>query len=189
MSRAICVYCASSNDVDRAYFHAAARLGAIIGQRGDSLVWGGGRVGLMGEIARAVHAHGGRVVGVIPQSMTGVELAYEQADELIVVETMRQRKQVMDERADAFVVLPGGFGTLEELSEMLVQKILHFTDRPLVLVNTDGFYTPLLELFAHFIEHRFAKPGHLELIKVVDSVDSVYGAIGWAESQERDIVR
>jgi uncharacterized protein (TIGR00730 family) len=177
MARAICVYCSSSDHVDRAYFAAAARLGEAIGRRGDTLIWGGGKVGLMGELARAVHAGGGRVVGVIPRSMTDTELAYRDADELIVTDTMRQRKQIMDERADAFVVLPGGFGTLEELSEMLTQKILGYTDRPLVLVNIDGFYTPLLELFAHFIEHRFAQPKHMEMLRVVGSVDVVYDAI------------
>ncbi|MEO0588726.1 MAG: TIGR00730 family Rossman fold protein, partial [Planctomycetota bacterium] len=88
------------------------------------------------------------------------------------------RKQVMDERSDAFVVLPGGFGTLEELSEMMVQRILGYTDRPIVLVNPDGFYDPLLALFDHFVEHRFAKPKHLETLHVVATVEEAVGVLG-----------
>lgn len=177
MKRAVCVYCSSSNDVDRSYFGLAAALGRQIGTAGDTLVWGGGRVGLMGEVARACQAAGGRVVGVIPESMQDVEIAFHEADELIVTRTMRQRKQIMDERADAFVVLPGGFGTLEELSEILVLKLLKYTDRPLIIVNPDGFYDPLFTLFEHFIAHRFAKPRHRSLWQVAKTAGDVYDAL------------
>ncbi|MEM9111235.1 MAG: TIGR00730 family Rossman fold protein [Planctomycetota bacterium] len=104
-------------------------------------------------------------------------MAYHNADELIVTETMRERKQIMDERADAFVVLPGGFGTLEELAEILVLKILGYTDRPLIILSPGGFYDPLIELFNHFVEHQFAKPKHLRLVSFVETVDGVYGLI------------
>ena len=103
MPRSVCVYCSSSDHVAPTHFALARGLGTLIGRQGDVLVWGGGRVGLMGAVARAVHAAGGRVVGVIPESMTSVEIAYTEADELIVTQTMRQRKQVLDERSDAFV--------------------------------------------------------------------------------------
>jgi hypothetical protein len=175
--RSICVYCGSSEDIDPAYRQAAKKLGKLIGEQGDQLVYGGGSVGLMGDCARAVHEHGGKVVGVIPESLSTVEIAYHNADELIVTDTMRERKQIMDDRADAFVVLPGGFGTLEELAEILVLKILKYTDRPLIIVNPDGFYDPLIELFNHFVEHKFAQPKHLLLVSFVDLVEDVYSLI------------
>jgi hypothetical protein len=176
--KSICVYCSSSDTIDPAFRAPAQRLGRLIAEHGDQLVYGGGSVGLMGECARAVHAHGGSVVGVIPESLTTAEIAYHHADELIVTQTMRERKQIMDDRADAFVVLPGGFGTLEELAEILVLKILGYTDRPLIIVNPDGFYDPLHVLFQHFIDHGFAKPKHLAMVTFVDDVDAVYGVIG-----------
>jgi len=175
--KSICVYCGSSEDIDPALRQSAKDLGRLIARHGDQLVYGGGSVGLMGDVARAVHAHGGRVVGVIPESLTTAEIAYHHADELIVTKTMRERKQIMDDRADAFVVLPGGFGTLEELAEILVLKILGYTDRPLIIVNPDGFYDPLIELFNHFVEHKFAKPKHLAMVSFVDAVEDVYALI------------
>ena len=175
--KSICVYCGSSDDIDPAYRQAAKDLGKAIAEHGDQLVYGGGSVGLMGDCARAVHEHGGKVVGVIPESLSTVEIAYHNADELIVTKTMRERKQIMDDRADAFVVLPGGFGTLEELAEILVLKILNYTDRPLIVVNPDGFYDPLIELVTHFVDKQFAKPRHLELVSFVGAVEQVYGSI------------
>ena len=177
MSMAICVYCSSSDRIDPAYFAVARDLGEAIGRRGHSLVWGGGRVGLMGELARGARATGGRVVGVIPRSLHRIEVADGDADELIVTADMRERKQIMDDRADAFVVLPGGFGTLEELTEMLVQKILGYTDRPLVILNAAGYFDPLIDLFDHFIAHRFAKDKHRQLFDVVASVEDVFASL------------
>ncbi len=156
----ICVYCASSDAVDAIYFDAAGKLGELIARGGHTLIFGGGTIGLMGAMARSVHKHGGRVVGVIPDTMVDRELAYREADELIVTDSMRQRKAEMDQRADAFVALPGGFGTLEELIEVLTHRQLKYHSKPTVIVNVSGFYDPLLVLFEHFIEHRFAKPKH-----------------------------
>ena len=157
MARAITVYCSSSDQIDRGYFDAAEALGAALGARGDTLVYGGGRIGLMGALARAVHAHGGRVVGVIPESMKSVEVAYTEADELLVTETMRQRKQLMEDRGDAFVVLPGGFGTLEELLEIITGRVLRHHAKPVVLLNCQGFYDHLLELFDRLYATGFAR--------------------------------
>lgn len=173
----ICVYCSSSDAIDRRFFDVANRLGAAIGRRGDTLVYGGGSVGLMGEVARACHKHSGRVVGVIPQTLKTVELAYELADELIVTETMSERKTEMFTRGDAFVILPGGFGTLEELTEVLALKILKYQDRPIVILNCHGFYDPLVDLFDHFIEQNFAKPKHRELYDVVTDVDQALAVL------------
>ncbi len=175
---AVCVYCASSNHVDPLYFDHARALGRLLAEAGHPLVYGGGKVGLMGEVARAVHAHGGKVIGVIPSTMTDVEIAYHDADELIITDTMRQRKQIMEDRADAFITLPGGFGTLEELSEMIVGRLLGFHVKPLVLLNSHGFYDPLLKLFDHFIEHRFAKPEHLGMYTVVQTPQAAVAALG-----------
>ncbi len=170
----ICVYCSSSDTIDRRFFDVAHNLGTAIGQRRDTLIYGGGKIGLMGEVARACHKHGGKVVGIIPESLKTVELAYELSDELIVTETMSERKTEMFTRGDAFVILPGGFGTLEELAEVLVLKILKYQDRPIIILNCHGFYDPLVDLFDHFIEQNFAKPKHRELYDVVTEIDQVF---------------
>jgi uncharacterized protein (TIGR00730 family) len=172
MPKHLCVYCSSSDRVDRRYFPVAERLGALLAARGYPLVYGGGSVGLMGALARSVHAHGGHVVGVIPEALKAREgVAYDVADELVVTETMQQRKALMFTRADAFVVLPGGFGTLEELLEVLTLKQLHYHDKALVLVNTGGFYDPLLALFEHFFRERFAHEQHRTLYHVAPDPD------------------
>ncbi len=173
----VCVYCSSSDAIDRRFFDVARDLGAAIGQRGDTLIYGGGSVGLMGEVARACHEHGGKVVGVIPESLKTAEIAYQQADELIVTETMSERKTLMFTRGDAFVILPGGFGTLEELAEVLVLKVLKYQDRPIVILNCHGFYDPLVDLFDHFIENNFAKPKHRDLYQIVTTVQEVVAVL------------
>jgi uncharacterized protein (TIGR00730 family) len=136
---------------------AAAELGAAIAKRRLTLVYGGGRVGLMGVVARSVHAHGGRVIGVIPDFLRRHEVAYEEADELIVTKDLRERKAIMEERADAFVALPGGFGTLEEILEILTLKQLATHTKPVVFLNTERFFDPLLALFEHLFDQSFAK--------------------------------
>src|SRR5579859_4839874 len=131
----VCVFCSSSNTIAPVYAEAARVLGSGLAERSWPLVYGGGSAGLMGEVARAVHAGGGRVIGVIPQTLLDLEVGYLAADELIVTTTMRERKALMDVRADAFVALPGGFGTLEELLEILTLKQLRWHDRPVFIVN------------------------------------------------------
>lgn len=170
----ICVYCSSSNDLNPDWHALATDLGTLIGQHGDRLVWGGGRVGLMGDVARATREAGGQTFGVIPESMTDKEIADYDSTELVITKTMRERKQLMDEKADAFVVLPGGFGTLEELVEVHVLKILGYHNRPIVMVNPDGFYDPLRELFDHFVEQGMAKPKHLAMLHWANHAAEVY---------------
>jgi len=164
----VCVYCGSSKLVEQRYLDVAADLGARLAQAGHVLVWGAGTVGLMGEVARAVHANAGKVIGVIPEAMISEEVAYKDCDEMVVTQTMRERKAIMDERSDAFIALPGGFGTLEELSEVITHRLLDFHNKPILILNTDGFYDPLLELFEHFVEHKFAKQKHMETFGVVN---------------------
>jgi cytokinin riboside 5'-monophosphate phosphoribohydrolase len=148
-------------------YRAAARdLGRELAGRGHRLVYGGGNVGLMGELARSVHDHGGTVVGVIPQGLVDRELAYDQADELLVTGTLRERKAEMDARADAFVALPGGFGTLEELLEVLTLRQLRLHDRPIVLVNVAGYWDPFLAMVAEMVGQGFVPLGEGALFRV-----------------------
>jgi uncharacterized protein (TIGR00730 family) len=162
----VCVFCSSAGGLPEVYRAAARDLGAELAQRGHRLVYGGGNVGLMGEVARAVHAHGGTVVGVIPQGLVDRELAYDPADELLVTTTMRERKAEMDARADAFVALPGGFGTLEELLEVLTLRQLRLHDRPIVLVNVAGYWDPFLSMVADMVDQGFAPLGEGVLFQV-----------------------
>jgi len=155
--KTICVFCASSESVDDFYKSIATQLGREMGKRGIDLVYGGASIGLMGCIARGVHEEKGKVTGVIPKFFTKEDIVYSEADELIVTQNMRERKAVMDERSDAFIVLPGGVGTLEEAIEILSMRQLKLTDKPLVFVNANGFYDRLDEMFKQMIDLNFAK--------------------------------
>jgi cytokinin riboside 5'-monophosphate phosphoribohydrolase len=172
-----CVYCSSSANLSAKYVEAARRLGAMIASNGWGLIYGGGNAGLMGTVAHAVKVGGGHVVGVIPAFMSDRELANGDADELVVVDTMRERKRIMAERADAFVTLPGGIGTLEELSEIMVERYLNLTTKPVVLVNQDGYYDDLLRFFDRMVAERFKPPGLVQVMSVAESVDAVWPLI------------
>lgn len=181
MPKLLCVYCASSDRVDPKYRDAASDLGREMVRRGWGLIYGGGRTGSMGAVARAVKQHGGRVVGVIPEFMKIRELAYDEADELVTVITMRERKLLMETRADAFVALPGGWGTLEEILEILTLRQLDTVKKPCVILNQDGFYDPLLKLFERMLAGRFFKPSNMELFRVATSPAGVFEEIAAAE--------
>lgn len=163
---AITVYCSSSTHLDPQFHDPARVVGAEIARRGLTLVYGGGSVGLMGEIARSARSEGGRVVGVITERLMEAELGDEACDELIVVETMRRRKQIMAERGDAFVILPGGIGTYEEFFEILVGRQLGEHDGPIGVINSHGYFNPLIALVEHGIEHRFIKQAIYELFTI-----------------------
>jgi uncharacterized protein (TIGR00730 family) len=177
MPKTLCVYCSSSDRLDAKYFAAAEALGRTMVARGWGLVYGGGCTGLMGTVARTVKDGGGRVVGVIPEFMKVKELAFDAADELVTVVTMRERKLLMESRADAFVALPGGWGTLEEIMEILALRQLDVLRRPCVFLNQDGFYDDLLRFFDKMIAERFNKPSNLELFRVARTVDEVLDLI------------
>ncbi len=151
----ICVYCGSRHGAKPAYTQAAVALGRAIGQRGWQLVYGGGKVGLMGEVADATLAAGGRVVGVIPQALQDREVGHTGLHEMHVVQTMHQRKQLMAERADIFIALPGGIGTLEELYEVWTWRQLGYHDQPIGLLNTAGYYDALLAFMDHTVAEGF----------------------------------
>jgi uncharacterized protein (TIGR00730 family) len=172
--KAMCVYCSSSDAVDPTFFDSAAQLGALIARRGWTLIYGGGRIGLMGALARAVHQNGGQVIGVIPEALRAKGLAYPAADELVVTRDLRERKAVMESRADAFVGLPGGFGTLEELLEIVTLKQLKFHTKPIILVNTRGFYDPLRHMFERIYQERFAKPDYRQLYHITSDTKDIF---------------
>jgi cytokinin riboside 5'-monophosphate phosphoribohydrolase len=169
MGRSVCVFCGSASGLPEVHRRAARELGGEIARRGHRLVYGGGNVGLMGEVARSVHRHGGTVFGAIPRSLVDRELAYGPADELVVTDTLRERKAAMDARADAFVALPGGFGTLEELLEMLTLRQLGLHDRPIVVLNVAGYYDPFLAMVAAMVGQGFAPLGEGRLFRVAAS--------------------
>lgn len=174
MQKLLAVYCSSSLLLDPKYYAAGEAIGRGLAERGWGLVYGGGRAGVMGSVATATKAAGGRVVGVIPEFMVTRELAYREADELIVVHSMRERRRIMEERAAAFVTLPGGIGTLEELVEILVGRALNQHGKPLVLVNQDGFYDELLAFFSKMVRERFKSPSLRDLLPVANSVEEVW---------------
>jgi hypothetical protein len=169
----LCVYCGSRPGGEPA-FHAAARaLGTAIGRRGWQLVYGGGRAGLMGMVADATLAAGGRAVGVIPASLMKRELGHAGLHELHVVETMHQRKQLMAERADAFLALPGGIGTFEELFEVWTWRQLGYHDKPVGLLNAAGYYDALLQFLAHTERSGFVDPSQRALLQVATDPDTL----------------
>jgi len=167
--RAICVYCASSSQVDAVYLDAAYDLGRLVARAGIELIYGGAAIGLMGAVARGVHAEQGKVVGVLPKFFLQKDIKYDEVDELIVTRDMRERKGIMDERSDAFIVLPGGVGTLEEAMEILSLVQLRLTAKPLVFVNTEGFYDSLYEHFKKMVGLHFAKEETLDMFALVET--------------------
>jgi uncharacterized protein (TIGR00730 family) len=174
MSGFICVYCSSSDRLDPKYYTEAGRFGRQLAAHGWSLVYGGGNRGVMGVLGRAVKEAGGHVVGIIPEFMKSRELALTDADELVTVGTLRERKHLMEQRADAFVALPGGIGTLEEFLEVMTLRYLNRLHKPMILVNQDGFYDDLLRFFERMTREHFKSPGLHELFTVANTVDEVW---------------
>jgi cytokinin riboside 5'-monophosphate phosphoribohydrolase len=177
MSKLLCVYCSSSDRLDPKYYTMATALGHGLVSRGWGLVYGGGKTGLMGAVARAVKERGGKVIGVIPEFMKMRELAFDEADELVTVVTMRERKLLMEVRADAFVTLPGGWGTLEEIMEILTLRQLDIVKKPCVFLNQDGFYDDLVKMFERMLAEKFFKPSNMELFRVATNVPEVFAQI------------
>jgi hypothetical protein len=162
----IAVYCASSNDIDDVYRDAATRLGRTMAEAGIGLVLGGGSVGLMGTIADAVLEHGGEVYGVIPQKLQELELGHTGCTELIVVDTMHERKQKMMDLSDGFIAMPGGYGTLEELFEVVTWAQLNYHRKPVGLLNVAGFFDSLIRFVQHAVDEGFVREELRHLITV-----------------------
>lgn len=163
-TRRVCVFCGSAAGARPAYATAARALGSLIAARGLGLVYGGASVGLMGLVADAVLAAGGEVVGVIPAALEARELAHAGVSRLEVVASMHERKARMSELADAFVALPGGMGTLEELAEMLTWAQLGIHSKPCGVLDVDGYWQPLIAFFDHAVQERFLRPEHRSLL-------------------------
>lgn len=173
----ICVYCGSNAGLNPAYAQAARTLGRSMAEAGIGLVYGGGGLGLMGELARTVMAHGGRVTGIIPTFLSRKERMLRDVHELIVVEDMHQRKKLMFDRSDAFVALPGGIGTLEELVEQLTWAQLGQHTKPIVLLNIEGFWAPFLELLRHMRREDFIRQAMDVRYAIVDRAEDVVGTV------------
>jgi uncharacterized protein (TIGR00730 family) len=171
----VTVYCSSSSAVAPAYFEAAAEVGRALAEHRWTLVYGGNSVGLMKTVADAARAGGGRVVGITPQLMVDKGIHDSLADELVITNDMRDRKALMEERGDAFLTLPGGLGTFEEIFEIIVGKQLKYHDKAIVLLNIAGYFNPLLQMIEHGIEQRFIKPGVRELYFVAGTVAEAVG--------------
>jgi len=169
----LCVYCGSSGAVEPQFREAASELGTRLGAAGIELVYGGGRVGLMGLLADAALTAGGKVTGIIPTRLRDAEVAHPGITELIVVDGMHDRKRLMAEKADAFAVLPGGIGTLDELFETLSWKQLELHDKPILLVDIGGYWAPLRELLDHIVVSGFAREQTRGLLHLVPSVSAL----------------
>jgi len=168
----VCVYCASSSAVAAEFTSAAESLGVILARENLRLVYGGGGVGLMGACARAAHAAGGRVLGVIPHFLTSHERPLKMVD-TVVVNSMHERKMMMFEEADAFAILPGGIGTLEEVIELLSWRRLGLHAKPIVFLNLSGFWTPLFELLEHIVQQDLVPEEFRECWRSVDRVEDI----------------
>ena len=166
----ICVYGAASHTIDADYIEKVERLGAEMAARGHSLVFGGGANGLMGAAARGIHSGGGRIVGVIPKFFDDdqVEAIYDSCDELIFTETMRQRKQIMEDSSDAFIVVPGGIGTFEEFFEILTLKQLCRHNKPIAIYNINGYYNEMNEMMEQAMKKNFIRGNCAALYKLTD---------------------
>lgn len=176
-TKSICVYCGSKAGLDETYLREAEALGEAIARRGMGLVYGGGNVGLMGAVAGAVLAAGGSVVGVIPRTLEERELAQREVHELIVTDDMHERKAIMARRSDAFLALPGGYGTMEELFEALAWSQLGFHAKPVGLLNTAGYFDPLVRFLDQAVERGFLRPKDRALLKMEAEAEPLVQAL------------
>ncbi len=170
---AICVFCGSSSGASSAYAGAARRVGETLGRHEVDLIYGGGRVGLMGIVADAVLGAGGRAIGVIPDPLATKEIAHDGLTELHVVSGMHERKALMATKSSAFLTLPGGIGTFEEFFEILSWGALGIHQKPIGILNVDGYFDPLIALLEHAITERFVRPGSLHSLIVSDNPDTL----------------
>lgn len=172
--RSICVYCGSSNRVEEQLLQAAGEFGRRCAERGIRVIFGGGRVGMMGRVADAAMSRGGEVVGIIPEHLDSYEIGHRGVTDLEIVDSMHSRKMRMFELSDAFCILPGGLGTLDETFEIVTWKQLGLHDKPIVLINLDGFWDPLLALIRHQADEGFVREAHLGLFEVVAGIEAAF---------------
>jgi cytokinin riboside 5'-monophosphate phosphoribohydrolase len=181
----ICVFCSSSNGVSECYFEVAERLGILIARDNHTLIYGGANVGLMEKIACTVRNHHGKILGVIPQKIYDKNLFSDHPDELLVTATMDERKAIMRDRSDAFIALPGGFGTLEEVIEVITLKQLDYHRKPIVFLNINSFFDDLFTQFEKSFSEHFAKENYRKLYYITDSPEDAISYI--SEYQYEDL--
>ena len=173
----ICVYCASSTQINPRYFEATSRLGKILADAGLSVVFGGGATGLMGQLANSMLEANGKITGIIPQFMCDQQWHHNELTELIVVETMHERKEKMAQMADAVIALPGGCGTFEELMEVITWKQLGIFSKPIIILNMEGYYNSLISMLHQAVDEKFMREIHKDMWKVVETPEEVLSAI------------
>lgn len=182
----VCVYCASSNKCNKFYLEAAYKLGIQLAQNGIVTYYGGGAVGLMGSLADGAISAGGEVVGIIPDFMQQLEWGHKGITKLHIVNTMHERKSMIVSESDAFVALPGGCGTLEELLEVITWKRLGLHSKPIIITNLKGFFNPCIEMLNQCVREHFMHEKHLQMWTVVDSVDEIIPALSNGEAWYKD---
>ncbi len=185
----VCVYCASSSQCDALYFEETKRLGALLARNGFTIVYGGGGAGLMGALADAALAAGGEVIGVLPHFMKEVEWGHNGLTDMRLVDDMHERKRMMIESSHALIALPGGCGTLEELLEAITWKRLGLHTHPIIIVNTRGFYDPLIAQLERCIDERFMLPKHRNMWAVVNTIEEVLPALQSSPSWSKEAIR
>ena len=187
--QSVCVYCGSSNNAAQKYKDAARDLGKILASNDIRLVYGGGQVGLMGVVANSVMEAEGKVTGFIPQYLHEYEVGHTGITELFIVDSMHERKRLMAEHSDAFVILPGGFGTLDEIFEILTWKQLRLHDKPIVFVDVDKYWSPLFDTFVnHMIDKTFVQPEHKHYYEIVENLDALIPILHKLPSGGPDLV-
>lgn len=184
--KSLCVYCGSSGNVDQTFRDAAKDMGVAMANAGIRLVYGGGHVGLMGIIADAVMDAGGEAIGIIPEHISSREVQHKGLTELHVVDTMHTRKQMMVDKSDAFLVLPGGIGTLDELCEIMTWRQLGIHDKPIIIANIKDYWTPFLTMIDHIITQGFMRTGDGNLVTVVKDLNDVLPALENAPAESFD---
>lgn len=184
--KSVCVYCGSSARVDQVYKDAAVELGKVVAVHGWDVVYGGGRVGLMGLVADSALSAGARVVGIIPQHIQAREVEHTDLSELHIVDSMHIRKQMMVDRSDAFVILAGGLGTLDEFFELLTWKQLGLHDKPIVMVNINNYWTKMIEAIRYIADEKFMRNEDMSMFQVVDTVAQVPAALNNAPQERFD---
>ncbi len=177
MIKSVCVFCASSTQIDKEYLSCAYDLGKIFALHGIVTVYGGGSIGSMGALADSVLQNGGKIIGVIPKFMMELEWGNSTISELIVVDTMADRKKKLIDNVDAIVALPGGTGTLEELAEVISLKKLGQFNKPIIIINTKGFYNYLLQFIDNMVRENFIRNEHQQIFSVIDKPDDVLNVI------------
>lgn len=175
----VCVFCGASNNAPKEHLEVGAEFGKALAKNGIRLVYGGGDCGLMGSVANSVLRNQGKVTGVFPRSLKNIESEHASLSEIIMVESMHERKRIMFERCEAIVVLPGGFGTMDETFEIITWKLLLFHTKPVIIFNHLGYWNPLIALMENIIAKGFARAEVRELYTVVDSIEGVLKEIGY----------